>query len=1680
MKNIGLLFVFSILGFNLFSQSNHNRCGADHHHELQMEDPDFAQSFNKFQKEIYDAVDHEQRIPCGAPLLIPVAVHFNGNIDASNPQCLIDKCLEQIAVLNEDFGGYNADITNYCDLSDACPTDYPADVVTGGACMQFCLGSTNHPACEPAANLIGGFAITVGQYSWTGGEDAPCWSGYMNIFVEDNTGFLGIAPLFGGADPDGNGFQVDAGAFGGNLAAPCTSGTSLDNFGSYNLGRTATHEAGHYFGLQHTFAGCGGGDGISDTPPQNSSNFGCPSVNTNNCNSTANSCGTIDFWFNYMDYVNDACMWMFTEEQSQVMFNVANGASWNSGKCSSTQFYNPTFPNGCLSSTIPVDLNLISQADPLCAGESTGSIEVEAIGGTPPFTFLINGTSNGSNPVFNLLNGGFYTIEVQDAAGQSDILNVTLNEPDAFSAEAVNIEQVNCNGLSSGYFDVFITGGTSPYDVTINGNAFGDQTSFDNLPADTYDVTVEDNNNCLTQFQLEITEPNELNAEAFSITNVDCFGADNGTADISIVGGTGPYDLTMNGFFLGDQTSFINLGPDFYFVNIIDANNCAFDLEFEITEPPQMNEEVTVQDASCFNTQDGSFQLSIDGGEAPYNLNFDGQDYGSQLILNNLEAGTYPSVITDNNDCSINFSIEISAPPEIEISLDDSGPKTCYEDSDAFMNFTASGGSAGFTYTINNSTTNTTGLFENISGDSLFILVEDQNECLFLDTFLVPGPALLELNTSDLVNNSCFGESMGSLDLVALGGNGNNTFELEGYGINTTGRFENLPSDIPLYATVTDANNCIAYDTIELSQPEEIEVSLLNLNEVSCGGNNDGLIEVVAEGGSGTFMYSLDNGTPQTSGLFSDLSGGNYIINVQDNSGCSVDYPVELSEDSPLALSLNSVVDAQCEGDFSGSISVTASGGAGMIVYTLDAVTNDTGVFNGLTVGNYTVTATDEMDCTDFYNFEILATSTLALQTLMSNDPSCFGENDGQIEVVGNNGQGTNYMYSMDGVNFSADGIFSNLSIGNYTVWVQDDSGCTSMEMYTLSEPNELIQDDLNFTDLSCFDANDGNIQIDYSGGSGSLTYSIPELSLSNNTGLFENLPQGTFMVEIMDENACQKSVSVMISGPAEITYDILNTVDSNCDGDPIGSFQIEAAGGSGGFSYEIDGSNNSNGNFELLSAGIYNVSITDNNDCQIIVPVNVGSGSDILTDQVMFTPPSCANESDGSIVINASGGTGTLTYELDGETNTTGMFNNLPEGNYTVVISDEADCELFENFVLNDPEELMASVLNTTPSSCDGGGSGTVELNVIGGNGGYQFMVDGMSNTTGNFSGLSAGDYTATITDLENCMVSVNFSIDGPPAINGFITNQGNVSCFGGNDGFVLIGSDLDVDILVDGVVFDGAALSSLEAGTYSFVLVTADNCTETLTAEISQPEEITTDIVALTDNTCLGLNDGSVTINSNGGNGSFQYELNGATNTSGTFEDLASGNYNINILDALGCEAQQLININAGAQINASISSSGADTGDENGFIDIAVNGGTAPYNFELDGETFTTSNIQNLAAGSYSVIIIDQEGCQTTLNFEIELMARLDDKNILNVTCRPNPTKRDFLLGYESNGDQLVDFYIFDARGQFVKKESQNALSGVNQKEFVFEDLAHGVYLIQIQGEKLSITKKVIIID
>jgi len=243
-------------------------------------------------------INVQERTVCSNPTLLPVAIHFQ-SVSNADAACLAGLAQTSIAALNQDYQGSNTDISTWNNQASS----YFPGVSNGETCVEFQLANQNHPSGFGLSN--GDLAVTVNQ---TSGDEVPQFSGYINIIVRPNTGVLGYAPL--GGNGSGDALVVDAAAFG--LGGTC------GNVGAqapFNLGRTLTHEMGHYLLLDHIWGnGCGVDDEVADTPNQEGENYNCPSFGLSSCSSN-------DMFMNYMDYVDDACMYMFSAGQSTRMEN---------------------------------------------------------------------------------------------------------------------------------------------------------------------------------------------------------------------------------------------------------------------------------------------------------------------------------------------------------------------------------------------------------------------------------------------------------------------------------------------------------------------------------------------------------------------------------------------------------------------------------------------------------------------------------------------------------------------------------------------------------------------------------------------------------------------------------------------------------------------------------------------------------------------------------------------------------------------------------------------------------------------------------------------------------------------------------------------------------------------------------------------------------------------------------------------------------------------------------------------------------------------------------------------------------------------------------------------------------------------------------------------------------------
>lgn len=317
-KNFTLKSIFTLILFSCFVSitAQERTCGMEEYMEQQMQNPEFAREYEvsqqKFRVKLQQLLSEENFSQRGGNTIqIPVAVHFPTANEADR-DCLEALAQNQIDILNADYTATNIDVS----LWDSALGFYP-DTNLGVANISFCMALSNHPVGLDPELLEGNPAVTIGYNFGNGNNVDSNWGGYMNFVVRPLGGVLGFSPL-GGSIAAGQAVTISTNAFGSGSG--CSGSGIVPSF-PFNLGRTTTHELGHFYNLNHTFNGngngvCGsGGDGIADTPEVVNSTYGCASAGS------VAGCvlGQSALTMSYMDYGDDRCLYMFSAGQATRM-----------------------------------------------------------------------------------------------------------------------------------------------------------------------------------------------------------------------------------------------------------------------------------------------------------------------------------------------------------------------------------------------------------------------------------------------------------------------------------------------------------------------------------------------------------------------------------------------------------------------------------------------------------------------------------------------------------------------------------------------------------------------------------------------------------------------------------------------------------------------------------------------------------------------------------------------------------------------------------------------------------------------------------------------------------------------------------------------------------------------------------------------------------------------------------------------------------------------------------------------------------------------------------------------------------------------------------------------------------------------------------------------------------------
>ncbi|MEO0894813.1 MAG: gliding motility-associated C-terminal domain-containing protein [Bacteroidota bacterium] len=716
---------------------------------------------------------------------------------------------------------------------------------------------------------------------------------------------------------------------------------------------------------------------------------------------------------------------------------------------------------------------------------------------------------------------------------------------------------------------------------------------------------------------------------------------------------------------------------------------------------------------------------------------------------------------------------------------------------------------------------------------------------------------------------SCAGGNDGSVTASTIGGSTNPTYTWTP-GLGAGPSFNNLTAGTYVVTAVDNAG-CTDTDSVTLVEPSPLSLAINNVTNISCSGLDEGIIEVLAQGGTAPYEYSLNNASFVSSGNFITLFAGTYNITVRDANNCLFDSgPITLTEPANgVQANLLSSTDASC--GLRGQMTVSGSGGLGPLAYSIDGGINfqPTGSFMNLDPGFYTVIVQDQNGCFATVSDTIREIDPPIAVIDSLKDVSCYGFSDGVVRITVNLGSPP-YLLALDGV-ATPDTFFNNLSAGYHFFQVEDGQSCKYGLVFFIDEPDSLYGQVVNQTEPSCVGSTDGELSVSGVGGIGPYIYQINNGGLQDS--IFAPLGAGTYNFTVIDANDCVANFPGTLNDPDPLEVQSTE-IDIACAGEQNGSISLTATGGTPDYEFRFENSGFVDDTlFFGLGAGTYDIFVRDANGCidsaeAIVVeplPLNVSVTGTTLV--------SCNGGSDGTISLVANGGTEPYEFSTDLINFTSSLtVDSLAAGTYTVYARDLRGCLAEVTATVGEPDALFGTV-DWRDISCFGADDGGGTVNMTGGTSPY-FYEWSNGETGASVNNLPPGNPVVFVRDVNGCEVAFSGDLIEPDSLYIDSTQVIDASCFGFSDGF-LYASPAGGNAPYTFIWSNGAVDSiqnNVAADDYIVTLIDSSGCDVQDTLTVNEPPEIVIDIIDQMDASC-GLDNGEVTVRADGGAGGFDY---------------------------------------------------------------------------------------------------------------------------------------------------------------------------------------------------------------
>jgi gliding motility-associated-like protein len=891
-----------------------------------------------------------------------------------------------------------------------------------------------------------------------------------------------------------------------------------------------------------------------------------------------------------------------------------------------------------------------------------------------------------------------------------------------------------------------------------------------NVPVGSYTVFARNTSTgCIVSASFNISSASTLTANA-TIVDAACGDSETGSITVNASAGNLPYQYAINGGTFGTSNIFDSLLPGSYNITVVDALNCEFNFTARVRAGAGLTATSLVTDALCSTVPNGVITVTVSGGTTPYQYQLDGGILQTSPTFDSLQAGNYIINAIDLNGCQVSLTVPVLAGPGITTTATVTNASCTGSATGTITVATPTGGQAPYSYSINSSVPQLSGVFTGLTGASGYsILVSDALGCEYRFTQIVgnnEGPTA----TTRVVDATCSGALNGAIIVTPSGGTAPYEYSIDG-GVNFASYInDSIPNLLAIAYTVIvkDANNCIFSLRDTVGAGPGIMAIARSVNTL-CAGSATGAIVVNSSNGLAPYRLSIDGGLNYNTYLNDSipaLLAGNYTLLVRDANDCTVEIPLTVANGVGVTAIAN-VQNAACIGSSTGQISVVPQTGTAPFQYSIDAVNFQPGnVFVNLPAQLYSITIRDFAGCITTVPVTVLNNAG-ATATATTRNAACAGSTTGSITF--SSGLGTApFRFSIDsGANFQLSNTFQNLLAGSYPLAVADSNNCIFRFTSTVSNNIGVTATARTFNS-ACVGATTGTVEITATNGTSPFRYSIDGGSLFTNINTFRNLAAGNYNLAVRDSNNCSFNfAATIINNPGVIVSTVIDK--ASCASVPNGKITINPTAGVVPFRYSLDGINFQNSNeFPNLFSGSFTVTTQDSAGCIATTAVVVGNAPRVVIDSVIVVRPTCFGNSNGRVTVYPRLGVPPYKYAINGGTfQNSNVFTGIAAtAGDTIKIMDNSGCIKDTVIAITQPTALgLAS--NAIPATCTGNPDGLVILAASGGTAPYSYSNDpaaaiGVFNSlqpSSSFS-LGVGTYVFTVRDTLGCYVSVRDTV--------------------------------------------------------------------------------------------------------------------------------------------------------------------------------------------------------------------------------------------------------------------------------------------------------------------------------